>query len=402
MSEAQAANDPESGTGPGEQGGDPRRQEDWPEPAGPLAGMPMHSTVEGAAWPVFPDRAGEAMLAMMWQFERTERMAPNRLRAFQLAQAGSVVRHAARHVGFYRDLWRSRGLEPLNGPLTQKRFEALPVITHAVLQQGGDAAFSAVVPEGHGAIRAAETATSSGRRLGIRTTDLTQFMWRAFTLRDHLWHRRDLTGKLAAIRRLPLARVRESNWGLATAALCATGPAVGLDIDHPLDAQAQWLIDENPDSLITYPGNLHALADWFVAHGLRLPGLKDIRTVSGVVSAGQRAACSRAFGLPLVDSYSTRALGYLALQCPLHEHYHVQSEGALVELLDDDGRPVVPGASGRVVVTSLHNFAMPFIRYDTGDFATAGAPCDCGRSLPVLAQIDGRARKGTPVPLGQT
>ncbi len=400
MSEVQAVNDPESGTRSGEPGGDPRQDEDWPEPTGPLAGMPMHSTVEGAAWPVFPDRAGEAMLAMMWQFERTERMAPNRLRAFQLAQVGSVVRHAGRHVGFYRDLWRSRGLDLWAGPLTQKRFEALPVITRAMLQQAGEAAFSAVVPAGHGAIRAAETAGSTKGPFGIRTTDLTQFMWRAFTLRDHLWHRRDLTGKLAAIRRLPMAQVQESNWGLATAALCATGPAVGLDIDHPVDAQAQWLIDENPDSLITSPVNLHALADWFVAHGPGLPRLKDIRTVSGGVSAEQRAACRRAFGLPLVDSYSTRALGYLALQCPAHEHYHVQSEGALVELLDDDGQPVASGASGRVVVTSLHNFAMPFIRYDTGDFATAGAPCDCGRSLPVLARIDGRARSGMRTPFG--
>jgi hypothetical protein len=48
------------------------------------AGLPMRSTVEGVVWPVFPDPAGEAMLAMIWQLERSERHSPSRLRALQM------------------------------------------------------------------------------------------------------------------------------------------------------------------------------------------------------------------------------------------------------------------------------------------------------------------------------
>ena len=51
-----------------------------------------------------------------------------------------------------------------------------------------------------------------------------------------------------------------------------------------------------------------------------------------------------------------------------------------------------PGQIGRIVVTSLHNFAMPLIRYDIGDFAQVGEACDCGRGLPVLTRILGRVR----------
>ena len=48
---------------------------------------------------------------------------------------------------------------------------------------------------------------------------------------------------------------------------------------------------------------------------------------------------------------------------------------------------------GRVIVTRLYNYAMPFIRYELGDFAVAGTgPCACGRTLPVIARIKGRAR----------
>ncbi len=50
------------------------------------------------------------------------------------------------------------------------------------------------------------------------------------------------------------------------------------------------------------------------------------------------------------------------------------------------------GEMGRMVVTPLHNFAMPLIRYDIGDYAEVGKVCPCGRGLPVLARIMGRAR----------
>ncbi|MFO0521493.1 MAG: phenylacetate--CoA ligase family protein, partial [bacterium] len=268
------------------------------------------------------------------------------------------------------------------------------------LEGAGERAFSTTLPPSHGTVHAGLTAGTTGSPLHFRATGLTQFMWRAFTLRDHLWHRRDLSGKLAAIRRMQARRAQEPNWGLATAGLCNTGPAVGLNVDHEIVEQAAWLVEQDPHSLITHPANLYALAGWFIGHGMKLPNLRDIRTVSDRVTPEQRAACRVAFGLPLVDSYSTRELGYLALQCPGREHYHVQEEGVLVELLDEKDRPVPQGATGRVVVTSLHNFAMPFVRYDTGDYATAGPPCDCGRGLAVLARIDGRARNLMSMPDG--
>jgi phenylacetate-CoA ligase len=55
---------------------------------------------------------------------------------------------------------------------------------------------------------------------------------------------------------------------------------------------------------------------------------------------------------------------------------------------------------GRVVVTPLHNFAMPLVRYALGDYAEAGPPCPCGRGLPVLRRILGRARNMLRLPGG--
>jgi phenylacetate-CoA ligase len=53
------------------------------------------------------------------------------------------------------------------------------------------------------------------------------------------------------------------------------------------------------------------------------------------------------------------------------------------------------------VVTPLHNFAMPLIRYAIGDYAEVGPPCACGRGLPVLARVLGRARNLLTLPTGE-
>ena len=103
-----------------------------------------------------------------------------------------------------------------------------------------------------------------------------------------------------------------------------------------------------------------------------------------------RESCMDFFGVSLTDLYSCEEVGYIALQCPEHEHYHVQSEAILVEVIDDQNNSCKPGEIGRVIVTSLHNFAMPIIRYDIGDYVEVGSPCDCGRGLPVIKRILGR------------
>jgi len=115
-----------------------------------------------------------------------------------------------------------------------------------------------------------------------------------------------------------------------------------------------------------------------------------------------RRLCREMWNVPVSDVYSTQEIGYIAIQCPeVEDHYHVQAENVLLEVLDDQGRPCGPGEIGRVVITTLQNFAMPLIRYDIGDYAEVGPPCRCGRGLPVLRRILGRKRNMFILPSGQ-
>ncbi|MCP4995711.1 MAG: phenylacetate--CoA ligase family protein [Gammaproteobacteria bacterium] len=123
--------------------------------------------------------------------------------------------------------------------------------------------------------------------------------------------------------------------------------------------------------------------------------------MSESIGPALRDICLEVWNAPVVDIYSARETGYLALQCPEHQHYHVQSENVFVEILNDEGNPCNPGEVGRVIVTTLHNYASPLIRYDIGDYAEVGRPCDCGRGLPVLNRIAGRVRNMLTLPTGE-
>jgi phenylacetate-CoA ligase len=80
----------------------------------------------------------------------------------------------------------------------------------------------------------------------------------------------------------------------------------------------------------------------------------------------------------------------IAAECEQHAGLHVNNDHLVVELVDSAGRGVT-NEPGDVVVTDLHNLAMPLVRYRNGDKATTmrGA-CSCGRGLPLLQSVDGR------------
>jgi phenylacetate-CoA ligase len=70
---------------------------------------------------------------------------------------------------------------------------------------------------------------------------------------------------------------------------------------------------------------------------------------------------------------------------------HINAENLVVEILDGE-RPCGPDEIGEVVVTEINNVGMPLIRYRLGDFGSLSATaCECGRGLPVIGNIAGRA-----------
>jgi len=364
------------------------------------------SSCDAAAWPALPDPWRASVLALLFQLERSEWWPPEALRAAQGRQLARLLAHAVATVPFYRE--RLAGLRPAaDGGLSEAAWAEVPRLTRAEAQDAGAALLSTAVPRRHGRTSSIFTSGSTGRPLHARRTELSLAFWEAFTLRDHAWHGRDLRAKLAVIRHADPGRdfwpqgTRARNWGHDRRAVYATGPCAMLNANAAPEQQLEWLQREAPRYFLTFPTVAERLARHCLERGVALPGLAEVILIGEIVGDRVRAACRRAWGAAVTEIYSSREVGYIALQCPAAPGLHVQSEGVLVEVLDDAGRACAPGAIGRVVLTPLHNFAMPLIRYEIGDYAEVGLACACGRGLPVLRRVLGRAQNMVVLPSGE-
>ena len=152
---------------------------------------------------------------------------------------------------------------------------------------------------------------------------------------------------------------------------------------------ARRIAEREPAYLNTLPSNLLRLIVEARRSGVR-PRIPVIFTVAEYLAPEVARAAKETFGARVADILTSSEAGPIAIQCAENGLYHIQSERVLAEVLDLDGRPVAPGEIGEVTVTPFYNYAMPLVRYRSGDFVVNGGPCPCGRSLPTIACFAGR------------
>lgn len=358
-------------------------------PTQPTLTDALTSNVPGIRWPAVVGARDAAVLPLLFQMESTQWLSAEALRERQDRQLGALLDHARRHCAFYRERL----------PNDLARWHDVPLLTRADLQTHANAIRASAYPRTHGKTFDIATGGSTAEPVTVRRTALTQLFWRAATLRDHLWHRRDPSATMAIIRQFPepVDSSKPGRWG----GVLRSGPAWHLPISTAVETQLRWLQKVDPDILLTYPANLDALLTRLHQEGIALPRLREVRTVSGTVTAALRERCQQVLGVPLTDLYSAQEVGVIALQCPDSGLLHVQSEHVQVEVLDEQGQPCREGEIGQVVVTDLHNFAMPLIRYALRDWAEVGPACSCGRGLPTLRRVVGRTRNMAMSPDGK-
>ncbi len=350
----------------------------------------------------FRVRAG-VLRALQNRLEASQWLTLAEIESSQRQSLGVLLTHASARSPYYRDR-----LPELARDFVQNasvRLRDIPILSRDALRDEYNEICATDWPLHHGPAREVQTSGSTGQPVKVKRTGLCQMYWLALTFRDHLWHQRDFTETLAAIR-VPFGNSREApavapSWGEAVGALYRTGPSHMLPISTNVKQQAQWLAKVNPGYLLTYPTNLAELMHIVEAGDLHLPRLREIRTIGETLPDDLRETCLRLLGVEVTDMYSSQELGIIALQCPVSGLYHIQSENVLVEILDEQGEPCSSGETGRIVVTDLHNFATPLIRYELRDYAEVGPTCPCGRGLLTISRILGRRRNMVVLPNGQ-
>src|SRR3989344_891742 len=150
-----------------------------------------------------------------------------------------------------------------------------------------------------------------------------------------------------------------------------------------------------------YSGALFELADYISRNSLTVHSPHLVISAAENLYEYMRRSISKTFQAPVYDFYGTREVGDIAGECQ-NGLMHQLPFNNFIEILDDRGQPAT---KGRVIVTNLHNYSFPFIRYEIGDLAELGPQtCDCKIPTPTLKELTGRvtdclaAIDGSPVP----
>ncbi|KYF89320.1 capsule biosynthesis protein CapK [Sorangium cellulosum] len=340
-------------------------------------------------FPLYETRLrGRETLKHLEDLERSQWLSEDEIRDLGFRRMLAALHFAEQNVPFYRARFAEHGVRVASVKAPEDLVR-LPVLTRADLRAHGPE----LLAEGFvGKLYSSGTGGSTGEPVRFRFDHRTYERRVAAAMRSDGW-----AGARLGDRELHLWSTQFGET-LAKKAKRSLHEAIlrkkmvsAFDLS---EARFAALLDEiaryRPQLIVGYTSALYHAARYALAEGRALPPPRGVVTSAERLFAHQREAIERAFGAPVFDRYGCRELMLIAAECERHEGKHIHMEGVYVELLRD-GRHALPGEPGEVVVTDLVCRSMPLIRYKNQDVAiAAGAPCACGRGLPMLASVEGR------------
>jgi phenylacetate-CoA ligase len=311
-----------------------------------------------------------------------------------------MVAFALKNVPYYRDLAGTLGLSPRDVQ-TPDDLRRLPLLTRSDVRDR----YADLCPDA-GAIQKYEvrsTGGTTGTPMTYRLARNDRFLGAAIMYRGwgYAGYRPGdsvvaLGGRSLGIIGKPGAAARLQGMARNLTKLSA------FDMSEPaLDSYVACINRVRPAFVRGYPGALQVLSQRVLEKRATVWSPRAMFTTSEMLLPHVRASVQEAFGCPVFDGYGLNDGGVSAYECETHDGLHVDTERSILQLVDDQGDPVRKGI-GRIVATTLTNYAMPLLRYDTGDMGETDeeAVCTCGRTRPLLKRVLGRSTDVLVTPEG--
>jgi len=339
------------------------------------------------------------------ELERSQWWSPDELRLLQGRKLRALVNHAVGKTRFYRSWlaqsgvpladWGSDGTDPLD------LLSRLPLLDKAQIRTSVEEMLWHHAP---GGVFEHNTGGSTGEPLIFYFDRRRQAYDQAARIRTHRWYSVDigdrelyLWGSPIELRRSDrIKRLRDRLFNHRLVDAFAMSPE---RMDGYVDEWNRF----RPHCLFGYPSSIVRFADHARSqrHSLDTSCLRAVFVTGEVCCPCDREMIAGYLGVPVADCYGSRDGGFIAHECPEGE-MHITAENVIVEIVDDDGRPLPVGETGEIVVTHLDAYAMPFIRYRTGDVGRLKrGRCACGRGLPLMDIVQGRRTDFLYLPNGQ-
>ncbi len=203
-------------------------------------------------------------------------------------------------------------------------------------------------------------------------------------------------------RQFHIGRLRQRNFGRGRIwNRVGLFPKQTIETVMPATEAIQRLTAYRPDVVTGYSRATAAIAAQMTDEDRRQLRVHHIECGAETMSPVMRRAIEHGFRARLFVAYGAHEFGQIAADCGRTGGMHICGGSVVVELLRD-GRSVAEGEVGEVVVTSLHAYAMPFLRYRLADLARRGPDaCPCGAPFATLLEVQGRTEEMFHLPDGR-
>jgi len=308
------------------------------------------------------------------------------LEEFQNAELRNIIQYSYRYVPYYRRSLDSLGLSP-EDIKTQQDLDRLPIVTKKEIKANPELFCSSA----HRKYVVTTTGGSTGVPLRYRLDRETSKKMRLIVERNYASCGYKIGDPMVTIGGGSLVPTSDLKKNIKTFMLNQRiFSSVGIDEDG-LRNIYQYICHNHIEYLYGYASSLLIFAEFIVSADLSFEHpLKAIISTSESLMPNQRYVIEKALKTKVFDSYGLFDGNVSAFECEMHQGLHIDYESSILRVVDDRGQSIRNG-HGRIIATSLTNYAMPFINYETGDYGEiTDAPCICGKKTARLLAIDGR------------
>jgi phenylacetate-CoA ligase len=311
-----------------------------------------------------------------------------------------MISFAYEHVPYYHKLFKEMDLSP-NCIKTIDDLEKLPILTKDIIKANPDL----FMPSNISSMNYYNWTTggSTGTPLKYRLLKSDRFLSAALTYRGWGYAGYELGAKMVFLAGTSLDI--GSNPFLIKKIHETARNIKKLSAFDMNSAEMKYYVDVinsfKPKMIRGYASSIDFFAKYIEENELQVKSPSAISTTSEKLQPLMRKRISNVFSCDVFDAYGLNDGGVSAYECKEHNGLHIDTERSIMEITSHDGEQIHSG-EGKILATTLGNYSMPLIRYETGDLGNIiDDICSCGRGSLLLKEITGRDKELLLTPEGK-
>jgi phenylacetate-CoA ligase len=335
-------------------------------------------------------------LQQLAAIEHTPSLPPEQIRNRQFEQLSALLSHAENHVPYYREIFRSLGITSRD-IRSFSDFARLPVLTKQIVRERqldlvrNDVPFTTLQPHFSGGSTGVPLKFYRSREYMAASDagtyrNLRQCGWRPGEMIAFFW------GSNEKLDRMP-------RWEFELRQYMRRSYL--FDPFRSGEAEmAAWvrrMRSLRPSVILGYASTIARFGSFLAAKRESPPTLRGVFTTAEKLYAPQREIIESVFGCRVFDCYGSSEVQNISAECSQGK-MHICADFAVVEeekLTNNDPRPLL--------LTSLKNWSMPFIRYRNEDCGFLSSErCSCGNNFPLMRLEIARTSDSFIFPDGHT